>query len=64
MQVVLLLLLLGVFNGFIPTAIAMVAINTPKKQLGSASGTIQTGGAFGNVLGPLVGGHLNFYFGM
>lgn len=63
-QVVLLRLLLGVFNGFIPTAIAMVAINTPEEHLGSALGTIQTGGAFGTVLGPLVGGYLNFYFGM
>jgi MFS family permease len=63
-QVVLLRLLLGVFNGFIPTAIAMVAVNTPEEQLGSALGTIQTGGAFGTVLGPLVGGYMNHYFGM
>lgn len=64
MQVVLLRLLLGVFNGFIPTAIAMVAINTPEEHLGSALGTIQTGGAFGSVLGPLVGGYLSHYLGV
>jgi len=63
-QVVLLRLLLGVFNGFIPTAIAMVATNTPEEQLGSALGTIQTGGAFGTVLGPLVGGYLSHFFGV
>ncbi|MDP3487936.1 MAG: MFS transporter [Bacillota bacterium] len=64
MQVVLLRLLLGVFNGFIPTAIAMVACNTPEEQLGTSLGTIQTGGAFGTVLGPMVGGYLSHYFGI
>lgn len=63
-QVVLLRLLLGIFNGFIPTAVAMVAVNTPEEHLGSALGTIQTGGAFGSVLGPLVGGYLSHYFGI
>lgn len=63
-QVVLLRLLLGLFNGFIPTSIAMVATNTPEEHMGSALGTIQTGGAFGTVLGPLVGGYLNYYFGI
>ena len=64
MQIVLLRLLLGVFNGFIPTAIAMVACNTPEEQLGTSLGTIQTGGAFGTVLGPMVGGYLSYYFGV
>ena len=64
MQIVLLRLLLGVFNGFIPTAIAMVACNTPEEQLGTSLGTIQTGGAFGTVLGPMVGGYLSHFFGV
>jgi MFS family permease len=64
MQVVLLRLLLGIFNGFIPTAVAMVAVNTPEEHLGTALGTIQTGGAFGSVLGPLVGGFLSHYVGI
>ncbi|KAF0197204.1 MAG: multidrug resistance protein [Bacillota bacterium] len=64
MQVVFLRLLLGVFNGFIPTAIAMVACNTPEEQLGTSLGTIQTGGAFGTVVGPMVGGYLSLYFGV
>lgn len=63
-QVVLLRLMLGIFNGFIPTAIAMVATNTPEEHLGSSLGTIQTGGAFGTVLGPLVGGYLSHYLGV
>lgn len=63
-QIVLLRLLLGVFNGFIPTAVAMVATNTPEEHLGGALGTIQTGGAFGTVIGPLVGGFLSHYFGI
>lgn len=64
MQVVMLRLLLGIFNGFIPTAVAMVATNTPEEHLGSALGTIQTGGAFGTVLGPLIGGYLSHYLGI
>ncbi len=63
-QIVGLRLLLGVFNGFIPTAVAMVATNTPEEHLGGALGTIQTGGAFGTVVGPLVGGLLSHYFGI
>lgn len=64
MQVVLLRLLMGIFNGFIPVAVAMVAVNTPEEHLGSALGTIQTGYAFGTVLGPLVGGYLSHYVGI
>ncbi len=64
MQVVLLRLLLGIFSGFVPTAIAMVATNTPEEHMGSALGTIQAGAAFGTVLGPLVGGYMNYFFGM
>jgi MFS family permease len=63
-QVVLLRLLLGVFDGFVPTAVALVATNTPEEHMGSALGTIQTGSAFGTVLGPLIGGYLSHYFGI
>ncbi len=64
MQIVLLRLLLGLFNGFVPTAVAMVATNTPEEHLGTALGTIQTGHAFGSVFGPLVGGYLSYYLGI
>ncbi|MGI6358353.1 MAG: MFS transporter [Bacillota bacterium] len=64
LQVVLLRLLLGVFNGFVPTAVAMVATNTPEEHMGSALGTIQTGYAFGSVFGPLVGGYLSYFLGI
>jgi DHA1 family multidrug resistance protein-like MFS transporter len=63
-QIVGLRLLLGIFNGFVPTAVAMVATNTPEEHLGGALGTIQTGSAFGTVIGPLVGGLLSHYLGI
>ena len=63
-QVVGLRLLLGMFNGFIPTAIAMVAVNTPEEHMGPALGIIQSGGAFGSVVGPLLGGYMSHFLGI
>ncbi len=63
-QVLFLRLLLGLFNGFIPTAIAMVAVNTPEEHMGPALGVIQSGGAFGMVLGPLMGGYMSHFLGI
>ncbi|MBT9133414.1 MAG: Tetracycline resistance protein, class B [Firmicutes bacterium] len=63
-QVIFLRLLLGLFNGFIPTAIAMVAVNTPEEHMGPALGVIQSGGAFGSVIGPLVGGYMSYFLGI
>ncbi|MBS3984781.1 MAG: MFS transporter [Selenomonadales bacterium] len=63
-QVIFLRLLLGLFNGFIPTAIAMVAVNTPEEHMGPALGVIQSGGAFGSVVGPLIGGYMSHFLGI
>ncbi len=63
-QVIFLRLLLGLFNGFIPTAIAMVAVNTPEEHMGPALGIIQSGGAFGSVVGPLIGGYMSHLIGI
>jgi MFS family permease len=63
-QVVFLRLLLGLFNGFIPTAIAMVAVNTPEEHMGPALGIIQSGGALGAVVGPLFGGYMSHFLGI
>jgi len=60
-QVIFLRLLLGLFNGFIPTAIAMVAVNTPEEHMGPALGVIQSGGTFGSVVGPLIGGYMSHF---
>lgn len=48
----------GVFSGFIPAATAFTAANTPADSLGYALGFLQTGGAAGNIIGPLLGGLL------
>lgn len=63
-HIILLRLLLGLFNGFIPSAIAMVATNTPEDELGSALGIINTGYSFGAIAGPMVGGFMSHYFGL
>lgn len=54
----------GLLSGFIPASIALVATNTPEERLGRALGILQTGSAFGTIMGPLVGGVLSHYFGI
>lgn len=54
----------GFLSGFIPSAIALVATNTPEERLGSSLGLLQTGSAFGSIMGPLLGGLLSHYFGI
>jgi len=63
-HVILSRLLLGLFNGFIPSAIAMVATNTPEEHLGYALGFINTGYSFGAIAGPMVGGYMSSFFGL
>jgi MFS transporter, DHA1 family, multidrug resistance protein len=46
----------GVFSGFIPSATALLATNTPEDNLGPSLGMLQTGNAAGQIMGPLVGG--------
>lgn len=63
-QVVALRMVNGFLSGFIPSAIALVATNTPEERLGSSLGLIQTGSAFGNIMGPLFGGVISHYVGV
>lgn len=63
-QVVALRMLNGFLSGFIPSATALVATNTPEERLGSSLGLIQTGSAFGNIMGPLFGGVVSHYVGI
>ena len=51
-------LLNGAFSGFIPSAVALVATNTPEDRVGRYLAILQTGMATGTVLGPLLGGTL------
>lgn len=48
----------GALSGFIPSAIALVATNTPESRVGRALAVLQTGTASGAILGPLLGGTL------
>lgn len=48
----------GALSGFIPSAIALVATNTPEDRVGRALAILQIGTASGSILGPLLGGIL------
>jgi DHA1 family multidrug resistance protein-like MFS transporter len=56
-------LLNGLFAGYIPSAVALVATNTPEKHVGYALGVMSTANAAGNIIGPLIGGFLSHWIG-
>lgn len=62
-ELIILRLLLGVFNGFVSTANALIAIQTPRRQSGQALGTLTTGNVSGTLIGPLVGGVIAEFIG-
>ena len=62
-QLFLLRLLNGLFSGFNPASIALVAANTPKEKAGYALGVLQSGTVAGSIIGPLLGGILAGYIG-
>ena len=47
--------LVGIFNGFIPAGMALLAANTPPYRIGTALSYAQTGGLVGQTLGPALG---------
>ncbi|AZR74424.1 hypothetical protein BBF96_14125 [Anoxybacter fermentans] len=57
-------ILMGTLSGFIPSSIALVATNTPEKEISRSLGILQTGIAAGGVTGPLLGGLLSYWFGI
>jgi len=63
-HVLVLRMLNGFVSGFIPASTALMACNTPDEHLGTSLGILQTGGAFGNIMGPLLGGVLSYYLGI
>lgn len=63
-HVLVLRMLNGFVSGFIPASTALMACNTPDENLGTSLGILQTGGAFGNIMGPLLGGVLSYYLGI
>ena len=62
-QIVALRFILGGFNGYIANANALVANQTPSKQVGRALGIIATGFTAGSLIGPLFGGVTASIFG-
>jgi len=62
-QLLVIRLLQGLFGGFVPSAVAMIATNTPEKNVGYALGVMSTAGAAGTILGPLIGGIVSHWIG-
>lgn len=54
----------GALTGFIPSSISLVATNTPKHLAARYVASIQTAGAAGSVVGPVLGGMLASIFGI
>ena len=47
--------LIGLFNGFLPAGMALLAANTPPQKIGTALSYAQAGGLTGHSLGPALG---------
>lgn len=62
-QLIAVRILSGLLAGYVPSAIALVATNTPEKQVGYSLGIMSTAGAAGGIIGPLVGGSLSRFIG-
>jgi MFS family permease len=63
-QLLLLRALFGTMAGFSTSSVALMAIETPKSEVGRALGTLQTGQVTGQLLGPLLGGLMAEWLGM
>lgn len=64
LQLFFLRMLNGALSGFLPSAVALVATNTPEERVGRYLAIIQTGNAAGTIFGPMIGGALADLFGM
>lgn len=62
-ELVLVRILTGLLSGYVPSAIALIATNTPEKKVGFSLGIMSTAGAAGGIIGPLVGGALSKFVG-
>ncbi|WP_419957184.1 MFS transporter [Psychrobacillus psychrotolerans] len=56
-------LFMGIVTGFIPTSLAFISSQTPKKVAGKTMGTLQMGSVSGTLFGPIIGGLLADTFG-
>jgi DHA1 family multidrug resistance protein-like MFS transporter len=57
-------ILQGFANGFVPASMAIIASSVPKEKMGFSLGVMQTTLLMGGILGPLMGGSLSHFFGM
>jgi len=57
-------ILQGFANGFVPASMAVVASSVPADKMGSSLGFMQAALLIGGILGPLIGGGLAHFFGM
>lgn len=62
-QLIAVRILSGLLAGYVPSAIALVATNTPEKHVGFSLGIMSTAGAAGGIIGPMVGGSLSKFIG-
>ncbi|WP_446685722.1 MFS transporter [Paenibacillus alginolyticus] len=62
-ELILIRIMEGLLAGYIPSAIALVATNTPEKHVGYALGIISTSSATASILGPLLGGVVSHLIG-
>lgn len=62
-ELVIVRILTGLLSGYVPSAIALIATNTPEKKVGFSLGIMSTAGAAGGIIGPLVGGSLSKFVG-
>lgn len=63
-QLLLMRILQGFANGFVPASMAIVTSSAPEHKMGYSLGMMQTALLTGGILGPLVGGVLSHLFGM
>ncbi len=64
LELLIVRILQGFANGFLPAAMAIVASTSPTESMGVSLGLIQTGVLIGGIMGPLLGGVLSHLFGM
>ncbi len=54
----------GFVSGFVPASLSLVSSTLPIHRMGWGMGLMQTATSTGSILGPLMGGYLNSWFGM
>lgn len=55
---------IAVLTGFVPMAVALVGVTTPKEHVGRALGLVQTAWPSGQMIGPMFGGALSDWLGL